>query len=129
MRPIAQWAVDWSRIGHSAQKRIGGSRIYVFKRPDGSVLIADATDFLHVSKTTVYGLAYTHGANGTKNYRFTYRPDIGLVYKKSDPDTYARLVAEAGPVLEELIRKGRQKKEVLAQRQICIGRFPQISPN
>lgn len=76
------------------------SRI-ILKHADGSPLIVDDVFPIFITKTTVYGQAAPMGTR-RKGYVFAYRPDVGLVYKYDDPETYARLEAEAGPMLNHL---------------------------
>jgi hypothetical protein len=76
----------------------------VLKYPDGTSVLSDVVGRFQFTETTVWG--------GTQNgwlgpdhpaYRddvfFAYRPDVGLVYRHEDPDTYERLKEEAGPIV------------------------------
>jgi len=92
---------EWS------SQRPGARHIEVFKYPDGSVMIGDVTERLYISWTTVHGIRIYYKTDGKKKYQFAYRADTGLVIRKDDPDTYAKLVDEAGPMLPEITAAGK----------------------
>lgn len=68
------------------------------KTPGGALLVLDRISMMSFTATTVYGNTpdYRFG----EGYAFAYRPDTGLVLEKEEPAAYARLVAEAGPVVD-----------------------------
>lgn len=68
--------------------------IAVPKFPDGTPLIRDETWAIYVTDTTVHG--WGMAPRSEADYRFAWRVDTGLVRQQDDPQTYDRLVAEAG---------------------------------
>jgi len=76
----------------------------ILKLPDGSPLIRDEVFPIYITGTTVYGRGEPRDRSKA-SYTFAYRPDVGLVYRHVDPDTYARLESEAGELLDLLFNK------------------------
>jgi hypothetical protein len=68
--------------------------IAVPKFGDGTPLIRDETWAIYVTDTTVHG--WGMAPRSEADYRFAWRADTGLVRQRDDPQTYDRLVAEAG---------------------------------
>lgn len=78
---------------------LGREAVFVLSRPyfrplavprysDGTPLVRGQVWSLNVTETTVYGRG--------ENSSFAWRADTGLVRSHEDPETYERLVAEAG---------------------------------
>lgn len=86
-------------LGLAAVFRLDEEGVYppfTVKHPSGALLVdADIWPFF-TTRTTVYGVSL----HGEGHERFAWRRDAGVVWKKDDPAQYARLVAEAGPLLD-----------------------------
>ena len=65
------------------------------KFPDGTPLVDDSLWSTFVTDTTLYG--HTFGNPEERAFSFAWRADTGLVRLSQDPETYNRLVSEAGP--------------------------------
>ena len=76
----------------------------ILKLPNGSPLITDEVFPIYITETTVYGRGEPRDRSKA-SYAFAYRPDVGLVYEHTDPDTYAKLEGEAGELLDLLFDK------------------------
>lgn len=86
------------RLGYEAIIDFGrsfGKPIAVPKYPDGTPVIRDETWEIHVTATTVHGLAMR--PDPADDYHFAWRADTGLILANDDPEALERLVSEAGP--------------------------------
>jgi len=68
------------------------------KLDNGTALLPGEAWPFFATATTVYGTAEEE--NQTDDFRFVWRKDTGLVLKREDPERYARLIKEAGTLLE-----------------------------
>ncbi len=90
------------RIGHIAMI---DPRKYVWrpgltvKSPDGLNLLKDEVDDFSFTKTTAWGSAGPRNYWPYHYYNFIYRPDVGLIIDRNDPEGFNRLRAEAGPLI------------------------------
>lgn len=67
----------------------------VLKKIDGSELISDPIALFYFTETTAYGRTSFENQNKT-TYQFAYRTDTGLIKDNEKPDTYKKLIDEAG---------------------------------
>jgi len=70
----------------------------VLKLPDGTILIPENVGWFYFSETTVYGSAEPK-LDAKWDYAFAYRPDVGLILEKDEPDRYKKLKNEAGQLI------------------------------
>ena len=68
------------------------------KLDNGTALLPGEAWPFFATATTVFGTAEEE--NHTDDFRFVWRKDTGLVLKREEPERYARLIKEAGILLE-----------------------------
>ncbi|MGC6511156.1 MAG: hypothetical protein ACON4J_00085 [Parvibaculales bacterium] len=73
----------------------------VVKGPDGGVLSRGNDDLFYFSETTAWWVDIQPGHTLDRREGLAYRPDVGLVSHRDNPQIYDQLISAAGQLLEE----------------------------